>query len=367
MFSKHQVSDSHVPPERRFQVTAADFFLDNKLSAADVAKLFIDGSALDKTGDLNQYKKLCEEKNSKGKVNRNLARDLTRRFLRKSQWPEPDLLVAPCWSNKLQKEINMQIPVLMPHKIVMALAKKNPLDKLLQDTAMDRETKAHLDSVRIKLQADTALALGIWIDGVPFNNNRSESIEVFSLDFPGIDNLRVPMAAVPKKFMLSNNATRDFILQCITESLEKCAVGYCKDVGSIPKAVLCEVCGDWACFKSVFRLPGWQSKSGCCWKCTMTHAEVHQVGSRAFWRQPECRLDHWEILQRMLNQGNTICPLLMAPFVSVSIFRIDWLRCADLGVALEFLGSLFHLALPKMKGRGQVEQCRQLFLRIVEF
>ena len=232
----------------------------------------------------------------------------------------------------------MQIPVLMPHKIVMALAKNNPLDKLLQDTAMDRETKAHLDSVRIKLQADTALALGIWIDGVPFNNNRSESIEVFSLDFPGIDNLRVPMAAVPKKFMLSNNATHDFILQCITESLETCAVGYCKDVGSIPKAVLCEVRGDWACFKSVFRLPGWQSKSGCCWKCAMTPAEVHQVGSRAFWRQPECRLDHWEILQRMLNQGNTICPLLMAPFVSVSIFRIDWLHCADLGGSSRILG-----------------------------
>ena len=382
MFSKPVAKDANVPATREFAVTAGRFFLDNKLSSADAADLFEKASALDTTGALNEFKKLRRTLPT-GKRNKNLCRDLTRRLLKRCPWPEPSMAKVPCWSNKQQKIITLDVPILLPHRIIAALATRNALTTLLKEDVMDSDTKQHLEKVRLKLQDDKVLAIGLWIDGVPYNNNRLESLEVFSMNLCGLDNMRVPLAAIPKKYMAADNITHDAVLEIISWSLEQCILGvhpYAGPAGvdlspkekqlsghSFPKAAVCEVRGDWACFKSAFRLPGWQEKAGCCWRCTCTPAEVSQVSSQASWRQPESRLTHWDVLQRIIDKGHTLCPLFNAPFVDTTVFRIDWLHCADLGITLEFLASFFLMILPKMGKRKEDLNCSELYLLMKEF
>ena len=73
---------------------------------------------------------------------------------------------------------------------------------------------------------------------------------------------------------------------------------------------------------------------------------VRDVGSSARWRtQP---LNHAACLERMLRAGRKVSPLLQAPWVKADLFLIDWLHCADQGVAADFLGNLFHFVTEQM-------------------
>ena len=60
-------------------------------------------------------------------------------------------------------------------------------------------------------------------------------------------------------------------------------------------------------------------------------------------------------------------PLFKIPWVTVDIFRVDWLHCADQGISADFLGNLFMILLNKLPGRNQKERTRELWLRIVAF
>ena len=48
------------------------------------------------------------------------------------------------------------------------------------------------------------------------------------------------------------------------------------------------------------------------------------------------------------------------------MFLADWLHCVGIGVAADFLGELFWMLLGKLPSNNQEEQCRHLWLRIVE-
>jgi len=50
--------------------------------------------------------------------------------------------------------------------------------------------------------------------------------------------------------------------------------------------------------------------------------------------------------------------------VDASIFRVDWLHCADLGVSADFLGNLFCLFMTKLDGRSLKEKCRALWQKL---
>jgi hypothetical protein len=95
------------------------------------------------------------------------------------------------------------------------------------------------------------------------------------------------------------------------------------------RGALVEVRGDWKFMKEVFYLPGWNENAGCCWRCNCTPADIRTVGLEAPWRQPQNRLSHWQLLQRMLQNGKRPSPLWGAPWVQSTIFKIDWLHCAD--------------------------------------
>ena len=61
-------------------------------------------------------------------------------------------------------------------------------------------------------------------------------------------------------------------------------------------------------------------------------------------------------------------PLLQAPWVTSSIFRVDWLHCADQGIAADFLGALFwYMQQHKMPGNSVKERTAELWTRVQAF
>ena len=231
------------------------------------------------------------------------------------------------------------------------------------------------------------LALGLWCDAAPFNRDRSKSLEMMTLNLPGIDtDMRIPLVAMPKDFFLKANATYDQLLEVVAWSFDILLSGKFpskrhdgtpfrkndvqrqkyKDL-SLQRSILTEIRGDWAFYKHQLRLPGWREKAGCCWRCNCTKEQVAEVHSEAAWRKPEARLSHQDVLLRALEKGKTVSPMFAIPFCIVELCMIDWLHAVDLGVCPEFLGSIFNLFLEVLPGSNETEKCNALFVRIRQY
>ena len=195
---------------------------------------------------------------------------------------------------KKQAEEVKTIPMLLPHEILAALARSSDLAALCDLSSLYGDAAAHMENAKVQLQDQNLVALGLWGDGCPCNWDRSESLEVFSLSLPGVkghENLRIPLAAIQKRFLLKFQ-TFDDILQVVTWSLKFCALGIFptrdvddsefqsakrrqnagKSLGA--KGCLAQVKGDWKFMKECFRFPGWKEKKNCCWKCHCSSSDI---------------------------------------------------------------------------------------------
>ena len=76
---------------------------------------------------------------------------------------------------------------------------------------------------------EKALGLGLWGDGVPYNYDRTASIDVFSLSVPGfysgtLMNMRVPRFAIDRKHVVKG-ATLDDLMEVLAWSFTFLALG----------------------------------------------------------------------------------------------------------------------------------------------
>jgi 5-carboxymethyl-2-hydroxymuconate isomerase len=78
-------------------------------------------------------------------------------------------------------------------------------------------------------------------------------------------------------------------------------------------------------------------------------------------------LDHYELLQRWREEGTSISSAFKIPGIRSSCFLIDWLHTADLGIAQDFLGSLFQVLLGKMPADTPKDRCAALFLHMQQY
>lgn len=386
MLTKRALPDcSGIEPKRRLRQNVVDLFLSNDVSSSRAVDLIQDASAAG-AAHFEDLQRLA----GAGALKQNAARDLLRKVLRRSHWPKLYHAEVRAWDLKTQKATKVWLPFLLPHELVHVLAMRSSKQALLCQGGMSVETRAHLATASVELGSPELLALGLWLDGVPCNWDRSQSLEVVAMSFPGFTggqaNIRLPITVINKMFCLKD-VTFDDILEVIAWSLRCLVTGTLpskrhdsKDwlpndaqrrrqggspIGSIRlQGVLAEVRGDWSCFKSIFRLPGWNEKAGCCWRCTVTPEGIRDSSLQASWRQPEERLSHWQLVERMLSSGKTLSPLLSAPSFRTSCFLLDWLHCADLGITSDFLGNFLWLLLDKMPGNNKTEQCQRLFLKI---
>ena len=154
------------------------------------------------------------------------------------------------------------------------------------------------------------LALGLWGDGVPCNWDRTESVEVFSLNLPGqagkYSTLRLPLTGLSRK-QISEHTFYD-IMDVLSLSLRHCYAGTlprCRHDGAAfwksdqkrkklyektgyelgIRGTLVEVRGDWKMYQEIFKFPAWNMKVGCCWRCKATPDEAMMQSICKFVRQ----------------------------------------------------------------------------------
>ena len=85
------------------------------------------------------------------------------------------------------------------------------------------------------------------------------------------------------------------------------------------------------------------------------------MDSSAPWRSRP--LAHFELLRRIIDNGQWISPLMFAPWVKSSIFKMDWLHAADQGCAADFLGNALLLIASKLPGRDKKARVDELWRR----
>ena len=363
-----------VPEAQRLRANISDLMLTGDISAARAHSLFTDAQSSNaaNVSDL-------------ARPTSHAYRDLVRRMRRKSTWPRPYLAKVRTYNPKTQEENLVQVSFLLPHEVVACVHRRSDRNKFLSTAGLDQEGMQHFESVCNELGLEAPVPLGLWSDGTPCNWDRSESIEAFTFNFPGLSEeflpIRIPITAVRRRHVVKNK-TFDDILSLITWSFQCLAMGKYpttrhdgapwqpSDVDRKKMAgrtlgchgVLIEVRGDWKMYKETFRLPGWADRGGICWLCSATPEDVRDCSSTATWRST--RLTTWHLLKRMEQDGHEVSPIFSIPGVRLRVFKIDWLHTVDLGVACDLLGNLFWLLLPKMPARNRREQVSQLFLEI---
>ena len=362
---------------KRLKANIQDLWLGNDLSAPRVASIFEQAAAAGVAG-MGEF--ACT---TSGK---NLARDMTRRILKDNKGNKwPPLYVANCklFEPKTQCEKVCPVAFLLPHEVVAKFVRKNGLDQCCISDGLCENSKQHLLLCQQKMQCENLVGLAYWGDGVPCTFDKNQSIEVMSWFLPGLmgvdQNIRIPFSIINKRYFTADHATIDDCMQIFAWSMKALFCGEYPEYDHTGvkltgrraqlagtslgcKGVLLEVRGDWAYFKSAFRLPQHNEGAGICWLCEAKPADVRQPSSSASWRTS--RLSHWQLLRRQLALGCTISPIMSIPFVQNSIFLQDWQHCADQGILVDWLGGLFRYLLRKFPGTTQQERTQNLFVDI---
>ena len=182
---------------------------------------------------------------------------------------------------------------LLPHKLLECLAKAGNTTKLLALGSLDATAMEQMQSCREKFGKDLA-AVGLWTDAVPCNWDRSESVEIVSIDLPGLTEywrkLRFPVVAFPQKQVSRN--TYDDVMNIVAWSFRHLTMGIwpsqrhdggnwqtsdmgqrkgrhqdpkarCNQQGHLSKAgCTCMVRCDWKAMQQVLKFPQWNELAG---------------------------------------------------------------------------------------------------------
>ena len=364
--------EATIPKDKRLRRNLADLYLSNDVSAARAQSLFADavGAKVSNCADLAAV-------GDGGRIPNNMARDLKRRLLKGSKWPKPYVASVRTWNDKTEKEVVSKIPILLPHEIVWKIMEDSSTAEFLLGQELGNQSENHLRSVckELGIRRGQTLGVGLWGDGVPYNYDRSASLDVCSLNIPGFhdgrfENMRIPLFAIDHNHVVKGT-TFDDLMEILAWSFQFLAAGVHPSVrhdGSPfePKndrdraksaaspspfrAVLVECRGDWKQLKDVFRFPQFNELAGMCWMCKCTPDTWRDVGADASWRSQ--RLDHWGFVERLRRRKLQPSPLFGCPGLTTSCFKPDWLHVVDLGVTCDFLGNLLLLLSTKFEGRS---------------
>lgn len=380
--NKRPYDPNELPPARRLRQNLVDLFGRNAISGSRASELFRDAAAAGVAGCAELVGASSSNDGPHG------ARTLSRRLLRWSVWPDVYVAEIALWDHRRSCPTKEQVAFLLPHEIVAALARTSNPEALLSKTRLDSSTLAHLRKCEAAANTEL-LGLGLWGDGVPCNWDRSDSLNVFSINLPGLPapwhTLRVPLAGFSKKHF-DGRKTHDDIFRILAWSFESLASGRwptARHDGAVWEATdakrrkkagaqlplrgaLVEVRGDWSFLKECFGFPAWNESAGMCWLCRCRPDEIRQVGADAAWRHE--RLSLHDLMRRTLEGGGSISPLFSVPWMTNEAVRPDWLHCADQGVSADFIGNFFsYIVDQKLEGATRRQRCAVLWGWVQEF
>lgn len=382
MFHKNALPqlDDAPDPHRRLRANLRDLFLTNQVSAERASSLLTDAhgagvEAMDDVAHLHQ------------KGSRNVHRDLLRKFVKKGKhWPKAYWALIDFWHPKKQVVQKEWLAFLLPHEWLCKFLKQaGSFEKLASWEGLGPQGQRDCLRACSELGTASLIPLALWADGVPYNWDRSQSLEVMNLALPGVPewaNLRIPFTCFDHSRLAPN--TFDQIFGVLVWSLQSLAAGFHplhrhdeqlwrpsdasrrklagQHLGL--RAVLLWVKADWKAFKEIFSFPGWQGHEGICWLCKATLLDMRTKTSTK-----GMALDHWGFLHRQVHvYGKPVSTLLAAPTLRIHQFGPDWLHTMDQGCAADFLGNLFlWVVLPKLPGASKDERIRQLFLLVQKY
>ncbi len=367
MLSKHgrAYDPAGLPPTKRLRNNLVDLYACNAVSAKRASELLADAEA----AGVRSCSGLVSRKGALG----NAARNLRRRLMQDSLWPKHYLAMVRCFDPKSVQEEWKGLHFLLPHEVLYSFVLHGDVDVINDRSAMDPLTLRHLQ--KCESEGDAAgrglpmIGIGLWGDAAPCNWDRTESVQAYSWNLPGLGRapwkgLRVPFTGLSTRHLGPN--THDDIMSIFAWSLQCLAVGLfptrrhdstpwqqgfdvvrqkraASPLGLLGALVECRQ--DWKHLKECFKFPGWSQKSGICHLCSVTPEQLRDVGEEAAWRQPAHRLSHWAFVERQLQQGLPLSPLFSAPWVTTALFKYDWLHVVDQGVAADWLGQVFDFLL----------------------
>ena len=139
MFSKHKLPPAKdcTSPGKVFQDDVEDLYASNLISASRVQNILQKGAA----AGANVKKSALKE--SKGQ--KNAARTVTRRKLKRTLWPEHYTFDCRVWSPKLNREVLEEISIWLPGEILDTIWELGLPEVILSTEGMDKIGKEHLE------------------------------------------------------------------------------------------------------------------------------------------------------------------------------------------------------------------------------
>lgn len=364
---------------------AKEFFLENKLSGRDIAKM---GRGAYNSGASGVD--AVARAGGTGTNPRNAPRDLLRHFLKGTDMPALYNHPIPVWNPDTNTQVIADIPFLLPHHVIHSIGDKWKELKLGPDNCPEIWAEFSKQCSSLGIDPCKAIPLGMHGDGVPFT--KKHSLEVLSwnpLGHPAGD--RVPFSGISKQFICKcgclGRHTWDAVLEVFAWSCRALIIGKHPSVGPsgepvagalvslagqpLQQAVLCQVRGDWPFLKALFSVPAWNNQQ-MCWMCTAENTgegplDFRNVGLTAAWRQG--RLTAQQFHQNLAAQGISPSPLFKVPSFRLDHIVLDWLHIVDLGVSQDLVGNLFHelVLQDHLPGNNKKERLTSLWSRIKSF
>ena len=382
------ISLDDITSSRRLRENLADLYLSNQVAADRVQSLAADGHAAGAQGmDLRTAGK-------GGLIPGNTARDLRRKLSKSSKWQTNYYAPIRVFDVKKQTIVRRLVAFALPHEIMHVLVFYNGHAPFLSTAGMCNKTLSSFQALKTELRIADLCGLGLWGDGIPMNWDRSQSVDTWTMNIPGLvsgdgGNARFPICALNHKHV-AKEVTNDDILSIVSWSMRCLLEGqmpisrhdgarwlpsdrWRRKLQGTPiggegpgfRAALTEVRGDWKHYKDVFRLPGHNSKDGCCWLCSCTPATIRAVFADAVWRVQ--RSSHWDNLAKWLTKGQEVSPILSCPGFKTYMFLLDWLHVMDIGVASDFQANVFLLVISKLPQPTAAARCAALFRMLQQF
>ncbi len=367
------------PRAKRARTGLANLFMQGKASAKEFSDIVEDLAEVGTEGFQDLAAKTRRDKHKT-----NLNRTILRHFGRHG-WPSLFWYKIPAHKpGTPMEEQCCWAAMLLPHEILHNLAEHVGVDVLTCTGGLDGDAHRELHRMKEETNVERPVCVGIWADSTPYNWDRTESVCLWTLDFPGLvhlswGSLRIPLVVFPKAW--ATRASLDEMGSLLAWSMQWSAAGVWptkrpdgvewlqSDIHRRKRAgqplacqgLLLQLRADWGWFKEAWGLPAQNELAGICFKCAATPRgplTYKDVSETAAWRNN--RLSHWQFLCRLHEGGGHLSPIFSAPGLSTSCLRLDWMHVMDEGVSKAFVAGAILLVVPKVPGANN--QARFAFL-----
>ena len=190
-------------PTKRLRQHVHTLFLDNKLSGQETLLLENQIGACHVQG-------FKEHAGPSVNVSKKAARDMLRRCLKGTKWPKIYTAEIRIWDAKLQVEKYAKVALLLPHELLHVLGTMNSAETLTQLDGAVESAQAHCRKAQRAFGSPTC-GFGLWSDATPFNWDRTKTLEIILISFPGLSLHIIQSEFRSVRFLMSWSSRRKHV------------------------------------------------------------------------------------------------------------------------------------------------------------